>query len=181
MEPLIERTPHAADSPDDGYLRPYRRQAISSYAALIIAILLQLAVPLLVRQIINSAIAAGDRRFLTIAAIGYRRRHARAIDLHVYALLLVAVSGRAGRLRHPQRDVSASGKPLVLVLRYRADRATALAGDRGCQQYPALLHVRPADGGAIGPAAARRDRSSCCGSTGNWRCSPSRRCRSCSG
>ena len=40
------------------YLRPYRRQAIGSYAALIIAILLQLAVPLLVRQIINSAIAA---------------------------------------------------------------------------------------------------------------------------
>ncbi|MGI8855168.1 MAG: ABC transporter ATP-binding protein [Thermomicrobiales bacterium] len=52
------------------YLRPYRRQAISSYAALIIAILLQLAVPLLVRQIINSAITAGDRRFLTIAALG---------------------------------------------------------------------------------------------------------------
>jgi ATP-binding cassette subfamily B multidrug efflux pump len=52
------------------YLRPYRRQAINSYAALIIAILLQLAVPLLVRQIINTAIAAGDRRFLTLAALG---------------------------------------------------------------------------------------------------------------
>jgi ATP-binding cassette, subfamily B, multidrug efflux pump len=52
------------------YLRPYRRQAISSYAALIIAILLQLAVPLLVRQIINSAISVGDRRFLTLAALG---------------------------------------------------------------------------------------------------------------
>jgi ATP-binding cassette, subfamily B, multidrug efflux pump len=52
------------------YLRPYRRQAISSYAALIIAILLQLAVPLLVRQIINTAIAVGDRRFLTLAALG---------------------------------------------------------------------------------------------------------------
>jgi ATP-binding cassette, subfamily B, multidrug efflux pump len=51
------------------YLRPYRRQAISSYAALIIAILLQLAVPLLVRQIINSAISVGDRRFLTLAAL----------------------------------------------------------------------------------------------------------------
>jgi ABC-type multidrug transport system fused ATPase/permease subunit len=53
-----------------GYLRPYRRQAIWSYAALIIAILLQLAVPLLVRQIINSAIAAGDRRFLVLTAFG---------------------------------------------------------------------------------------------------------------
>ncbi len=52
------------------YLRPYRRQAIWSYAALILAILLQLAVPLLVRQIINSAIGAGDRRFLVIAATG---------------------------------------------------------------------------------------------------------------
>ncbi len=52
------------------YLRPYRRQAIWSYAALIIAILLQLAVPLLVRQIINTAIAAGDRRFLVISAVG---------------------------------------------------------------------------------------------------------------
>lgn len=50
------------------YLRPYRRQAIWSYGALILAILLQLAVPLLVRQIINSAIGAGDRRFLAIAA-----------------------------------------------------------------------------------------------------------------
>jgi ABC-type multidrug transport system fused ATPase/permease subunit len=52
------------------YLRPYRRQAIWSYGALILAILLQLAVPLLVRQIINTAIGAGDRRFLTLAAIG---------------------------------------------------------------------------------------------------------------
>jgi len=52
------------------YLRPYRRQAIGSYAALILAILLQLAVPLLVRQIINTAIGAGDRRFLVIAAVG---------------------------------------------------------------------------------------------------------------
>ncbi len=52
------------------YLRPYRRQAIGSYAALILAILLQLAVPLLVRQIINTAIGAGDRRFLILAATG---------------------------------------------------------------------------------------------------------------
>lgn len=52
------------------YLRPYRRQAIWSYGALILAILLQLAVPLLVRQIINSAITAGDRRFLGLAAAG---------------------------------------------------------------------------------------------------------------
>lgn len=52
------------------YLRPYRRQAIGSYTALILGILLQLAVPLLVRQIINSGIGAGDRRFLGVAAIG---------------------------------------------------------------------------------------------------------------
>ena len=52
------------------YLRPYRRQAIWSYGALILAILLQLAVPLLVRQIINTAIGAGDRRFLVVAAAG---------------------------------------------------------------------------------------------------------------
>ncbi|MCA1666020.1 MAG: ABC transporter ATP-binding protein/permease [Thermomicrobia bacterium] len=52
------------------YLRPYRRQATWSYGALILAILLQLAVPLLVRQIINTAIGAGDRRFLMIAAGG---------------------------------------------------------------------------------------------------------------
>ncbi|MDQ6834331.1 MAG: ABC transporter ATP-binding protein/permease [Chloroflexota bacterium] len=52
------------------YLRPYRRQAIGSYTALILAILLQLAVPLLVRQIINTAIGAGDRRFLVLAAVG---------------------------------------------------------------------------------------------------------------
>ena len=53
-----------------GYLRPYRRQAIWSYGAVVIAVALQLAVPLLVRQIINSAIGTGDRRFLALAALG---------------------------------------------------------------------------------------------------------------
>jgi len=48
------------------YLRPYRRQAIGSYTALILAILLQLAVPLLVRQVINTALGAADRRFLIL-------------------------------------------------------------------------------------------------------------------
>ncbi len=52
------------------YLRPYRRQAIGSYTALILAILLQLAVPLLVRQVINTALGAADRRFLILAAVG---------------------------------------------------------------------------------------------------------------
>ncbi len=51
------------------YLRPYRRQAICSYAALIIAILLQLAVPLLVRQIINT----GDQRRAIAASSRLRR------------------------------------------------------------------------------------------------------------
>ncbi len=53
-----------------GYFRPYRRQAIWAYGALIIAIALQLTVPLVVRQIINAGVGSGDRRFLVIAALG---------------------------------------------------------------------------------------------------------------
>ena len=53
-----------------GYLRPYRRKAIGSYAALILAIILQLAVPLLVRQIVNTGIASGDRALLAFSAAG---------------------------------------------------------------------------------------------------------------
>lgn len=52
-----------------GYLRPYKRQAILSYTALIIAIGLQIAVPLIVRVTINSGVASGNEVFLAGAAI----------------------------------------------------------------------------------------------------------------
>ena len=52
------------------YFRPYRRQAIWAYSALIIAVALQLSVPLVVREIINAGVGSGDRRFLVIAALG---------------------------------------------------------------------------------------------------------------
>ena len=131
------------------YLRPYRRQAISSYAALIIAILLQLAVPLLVRQIINSAISVGDRRFLTLAALGIvvvtlaqsTFMYTRSYWLQ-YLAERVAYDVRNEMYQHLE-NLSFS------YLRHRADRPTALPRDRGCQQHPPLLHVRLADGGAI--------------------------------
>lgn len=52
-----------------GYLRPYKWQAIFSYSALIIAIGLQIAVPLIVRTTINSGVASGNEGVLAGAAI----------------------------------------------------------------------------------------------------------------
>jgi len=52
-----------------GYLRPYKRQAIFSYAALIITVLLQQAMPLIVRATINTGISSGNEAFLAGAAL----------------------------------------------------------------------------------------------------------------
>jgi len=52
-----------------GYLQPYKWQAIFSYAALIITVLLQQAMPLIVRATINTGIRSGNEAFLAGAAL----------------------------------------------------------------------------------------------------------------